>query len=314
MLALEQLPRFPCRRSDKAPLTKRGFYDARVAVDDRGWPLVGVPGGAASGIDFLDIDPRHGGHLWLAKQRMPVTRVHRTRGGGWHYLFRYAGVRLRREIASGVECKGDGGYVIWWPREGLVVEDHPIAEWPGRFLELARRLDGQNDTPLSPSQQPTLNPEARARSLGNAVLQDPTRKCLHWAACRFSEMVEWGFPQDRAIRLLNFVAAHSGLMKALGPDAVQQNIADGLGIVERRINGLVRTLATAEEGRRETLFWVAAELSRLTPRAEELLIEATTENGLAENPGLAGVQRTIRDAFERGRGKRFTVQTLGDDE
>ena len=111
MISLEQLPKFPCHWSNKKPLTEHGFYDARIDVDDRSWPLAGVPGSAMSGFDFLDIDPRNGGHRWLAENehRLPVTRVHHTRGGGWHYLFRYAGVRLRKEIASGVECKGDGG-------------------------------------------------------------------------------------------------------------------------------------------------------------------------------------------------------------
>jgi hypothetical protein len=285
MISLEQLPKFPCHWSNKKPLTEHGFYDARIDVDDRSWPLAGVPGSAMSGFDFLDIDPRNGGHRWLAENehRLPVTRVHHTRGGGWHYLFRYAGVRLRKEIASGVECKGDGGYVIWWPREGLKVEDHPIADWPDWLLELARR-DGMGRG--APSQL-TVNPEARARSLGNAVLKDPTRKCLHWAACRFSEMIEWGYPKDRAIKILNLVAPRG------------MDFADGLSIVERRINALARIVATAQEGdRNDTLYWVAIELFRLTPRAAAIATDAGAQCGL----GREEVQRTIMSAFKRGRG------------
>jgi hypothetical protein len=143
---LETLPRFPCRRSDKAPLTGHSFYDAVVNTDHSFWPLVGVPTGAVSGFDVLDIDPRHGGDLWLEqhRDRIPATRVHHTRGGGQHFLFRYAGVRLRKEIAPGVEFKSDGGYIVWWPREGLPFENRQIAAWPAWLLELATRQTGNN--------------------------------------------------------------------------------------------------------------------------------------------------------------------------
>jgi hypothetical protein len=141
-MSLESLPRFPCRWSDKAPLTSHGFYDAVVDADHSSWPLVGVRTGEASGFDALDVDPRHGGHLWLGQHQIPPTRVHHTRGGGYHYLFRHAGVRLKKEIAPGVELKGNGGYVVWWPRQGLPFDDRPLAEWPAWLLELSARQNG----------------------------------------------------------------------------------------------------------------------------------------------------------------------------
>jgi hypothetical protein len=153
MMSLEILPRFPCRWSDKAPLTTHGFYDAVVDVDHSSWPLVGVPTGPASGFDALDIDPRHGGDTWLAQHinRIPPTRIHHTRSGGQHLLFRHAGVRLKKEIALGVELKGNGGYIIWWPRQGLPFEDRPIAEWPTWLLELAIRQNGKGQRKVVPS-------------------------------------------------------------------------------------------------------------------------------------------------------------------
>jgi hypothetical protein len=162
-MMLETLPRFPCRTSDKAPLTKHGFYDAALYVDHSSWPLVGVPTGPASGFDVLDIDPRHGGHLWLAQHidRIPPTRVHHTRGGGQHFLFRNAVVRLKREIAPGVELKGNGGYIVWWPRQGLPFENRPIAEWPAWLLELAIRQNGKGSgasvAPSVPSWQQAIS-------------------------------------------------------------------------------------------------------------------------------------------------------------
>src|SRR5262249_19070424 len=62
-LSLEQFPRFPCG-PDKRPLVAAGFKvattdPAQIAVWRAQFPncLWGVPTGAVSGIDVLDIDP-----------------------------------------------------------------------------------------------------------------------------------------------------------------------------------------------------------------------------------------------------------------
>jgi hypothetical protein len=68
------LPVFPCRntpgneKTDKTPLTPNGFKDAsadpneiRKMFSQHPGCLIGVPSAAASGIDILDVDPRHGG-------------------------------------------------------------------------------------------------------------------------------------------------------------------------------------------------------------------------------------------------------------
>jgi hypothetical protein len=136
------LPCFPCGIAKK-PARPRGFKDAtrnRDAVCEL-WkrypgPLVGVPTGEISGLDVLDIDPRHGGHGWLAehKHNLPSTRVHRTRSGGLHLLFQHQhGMRCSSgRIAAGVDVRATGGYVIWWPAAGLpVLSDVPVVAWPG---------------------------------------------------------------------------------------------------------------------------------------------------------------------------------------
>lgn len=135
------LPCFPCR-ADKKPTTPHGYKDA---ICDRGvvhelWrrhpgPLIGIPTGEISELDVLDIDQRHGGKLWLAKNqsRLPPTRVHRTRSGGLHLFFRHQhGIRCSAgRIAAGVDVRATGGYVIWWPAAGLpVLSDMPMAAWP----------------------------------------------------------------------------------------------------------------------------------------------------------------------------------------
>ena len=117
------LPAFPCR-PDKAPACPHGFHDATAdpcALREL-WrrhpaPLVGVPTGAASGVDALDIDaPRHPEAAeWWARhhRRLPATRTHRTRSGGLHVLFEHAaGMRCwTGRPVSGIDGRADGGYI-----------------------------------------------------------------------------------------------------------------------------------------------------------------------------------------------------------
>ena len=148
VLAERGIPAFPCLGT-KAPATPHGFKDASydpAAVRNiwRHHPgrLVGVPTGGISGIDVLDIDPRHGGDKWLeaVRDRLPATRTHATRSGGYHLLFRSRsgmGCSVSR-VAPGVDVRADGGYVIWWPAAGLpLVDNGPVADWPSWVLPLA---------------------------------------------------------------------------------------------------------------------------------------------------------------------------------
>jgi Bifunctional DNA primase/polymerase, N-terminal len=145
------IPTFGCHNApddkerDKTPLHRGGFYNAQCDPElaelgnwDKYGFLVGVPTGPASGIAVLDIDPRHNGDQWLdaCKRRLPLTMAHRTHSGGVHLLFRWRdGLRnSASQIAPGVDVRGEGGYVIWWParpeRGGMVLDFVPLGELP----------------------------------------------------------------------------------------------------------------------------------------------------------------------------------------
>ena len=155
-LAKSGLACFPCLAS-KAPACPHGFKDATTDADALRslWlqypaPLVGVVTGAASGMDVLDIDPRHGGDTWLADNlaNLPTTRTHHTRSGGLHLFFTHrTGIRnSANKIGSGVDVRGDGGYILWWPATGLCVQhDGMLADWPEYLTEML----------LPPPRQPT---------------------------------------------------------------------------------------------------------------------------------------------------------------
>ena len=130
---LNLLPRFPAALN-KRPLTPRGYLDATInPIGECLWPLVGVPTGARSGFDVLDIDVA--GLAWLDRNadRLPPARMHETRSGGRHLIFQHwPGLRCSAsKPAPGVDVRADGGYVIWWPARGYpVLTNAPIAEWP----------------------------------------------------------------------------------------------------------------------------------------------------------------------------------------
>jgi hypothetical protein len=87
------------------------------------WPEanIGIPTGAVSGCDVLDIDPRHGGEISLEELesqygKLPETAEQLTGGGGRHLLFRHQeGVGCKVGILPGIDVRGDGGYILVAP-------------------------------------------------------------------------------------------------------------------------------------------------------------------------------------------------------
>jgi hypothetical protein len=141
---IAQLPVFPCNIA-KEPIIAGGFKSARRGANTACWELVGFATGQASGIDVLDIDPVGLGWYSANFDALPQTRAHSTQRG-LHLLFRHApGLRCSTgRVAPGVDVRADGGYAIWWPREGLPVEDWPICEWPDWLLAEAMGTAGSD--------------------------------------------------------------------------------------------------------------------------------------------------------------------------
>jgi len=134
----------PLKPRGKEPLTEHGVKDATTDLDTieewwRRWPKanVGIATGAVSGLVVLDIDPRNGGdealegllaqhggwgvptdggypETWtgLTGGGYPETWTVLTGGGGQHYYFAIDGPVPSRQLAKGVDLKGDGGYVV----------------------------------------------------------------------------------------------------------------------------------------------------------------------------------------------------------
>lgn len=128
-LAKACIPVFPCK-ADKRPYTAKGFHDATTCIEQvekwwRGWPgaMIGMPTGSGSGFDVLDLDCKDGKKaLDLVPEWQALSPlIARTRSGGIHVYFCADGVRCSTNVLgkdSGVDVRGDGGYVIVPPSPG----------------------------------------------------------------------------------------------------------------------------------------------------------------------------------------------------
>ena len=257
---LEGLLKFPCT-FQKRPLTQWN-RTARQDADIKGWQLVGVPTGSVSGFDVLDVDVAGLGWLDSVWDRLPPTRAHATRSGGRHFFFRHVdGLRNSvSRIADGVDVRADGGFVIWWPRQGLrVLSDAEIAQWPAWLLELARgsvqvaawqggedRVDvgmgERTHAAISTSirVEPTLNLRARCKVIQCKVEQAQVgerNRLLHWAACRFGEMIFEGvIKPDVVVLLLESSAKICGLWRDDGAAQCRATIKSGIAAGIRDAN------------------------------------------------------------------------------
>jgi hypothetical protein len=122
----------------------------KLAARFRGAKLVAVATGAISGIDILDIDPRNAGDRWLFEHhdQLPQTRIHETRGGGWHFIFKHSvGLHNSNKLAPGVEFLSNRRWAVWWPSHaGRVLCEGPVAVLPGWLHEkLAGGQSTQNE-------------------------------------------------------------------------------------------------------------------------------------------------------------------------
>lgn len=243
MIDLSALLRFPCDH-DKRPLVTAWQHNA-ARRDHSRWPLVGVPTGAVNGFDVLDIDLGALGWRDENRDRFPLTQVHTTRSGGWHYLFRHSeGLRNSAgRIAPGVDVRADGGFVIWWAREGLPFTPAELGEWPEWLLELAvgqRRTQAPHkgtaahhgDLHGDYHGQGTLDPHAREKSLLREVERAPIgmrNRILNWAAYQFGWMVAEGVRKREVVELVLCGAAQAcGLWREDGAARCKATIKSGL--------------------------------------------------------------------------------------
>jgi hypothetical protein len=236
-LAAQGLHCFPCEIS-KRPASPHGFKDASADAATlsalwRKYPgeLVGVATGKISGIDVLDLDVDHleAERWWESNRyRLPTTRIHQTRSGGLHLLFQqHDNIRCTAgKIALGVDTRGAGGYIIWWPVTGLpILSNAAPATWPDWFL---------SEFPAKPRLTAPISRIPDNHLIGSLVrlvagASEGERNSLtFWAGCRMSEMVGSGLlSADAAVAVIAEAATRAGLPRAEAERTARNGICAG---------------------------------------------------------------------------------------
>lgn len=249
-----------CRRDDcaspgKHPRTSRGLHQATTDPEqvqawwDRWpWANIGVATGTGSGLLVLDVDlpdgPASLARLEAERGPLPPTCEQRTGSGGRQLLFSRPdiGVGNRAAIVSGIDVRGDGGYIVvppslhasgdryaWVARTSPV----PVPEWLVTVLD--RRQDHHPATVHHPIVLPTLDGSRqqryaaaalRSELAGLAAAVKGTRNAtLNRAAFSLGQLVAVGLlDHDQVTAELERVARDIGL----GPAEARRTIASGL--------------------------------------------------------------------------------------
>ncbi len=209
------MPVFPCVPGGKRPLVGHGFHEATTNVEQvvgwwRRWPgaNIGVPTGAASGVEVVDVDRKANGSGFDGFRRARVAglipgwlAVVRTPSGGMHAYFPASPLRLQpswQAANAHVDFRGDGGYVIVPPS----VVTRPDGT-PGRYALVAGSVAAPNRVDarmlrefLDPRQPAHHRPREGIASAGDAVRlagwvaalgEGERNRGLFWAACRLAE-------------------------------------------------------------------------------------------------------------------------------
>lgn len=235
LLVARGIPVFPCVPGAKQPLTAHGFHDATTDVATvqqwwRRWPdaNIGMPTGAVSGVDVVDVDVHPGGSGFEAfEQARSAGLAHgwawvvRTPSGGFHACYLRGTASEQRSWQSParhIDFRGDGGYVVVPPSRVLDAEGQvgayrliAVTQLPISSIDagaLRTFLEPPRPAPPRPgASQHLTRPEHLAAHV--ARLQEGERNHgLFWAACR---MVEQGHPFETTADVLGDPARTIGL-------------------------------------------------------------------------------------------------------
>jgi Bifunctional DNA primase/polymerase, N-terminal len=284
------IPIFPCHPMDKKPLTANGFKDAtRDETQILAWwqqypnAMIGVPMGPASGLwaTDLDVDPakKIDGRVTLDQliaQRgaLPPTWVTITPRGGRHLIWTWdPNVDIRNsagKIGSGIDVRGNGGYVIWPPSLNATGGKY---QWePG----------GPQNAALAPPWLITLAKAKKVSAYAKAALESECKKVaaalpgtrnntLNEAAFNLGQLVGGGALDEQIVRDRLFEAAET--CRLVADDGAQQtwNTIDS-GIMAGKQKPRSRPQPLSQSGTRPTIGLADGELLRVLTEIEDALL------------------------------------------
>jgi Bifunctional DNA primase/polymerase, N-terminal len=229
-LAAKDIPVFPCKNlprheDDKKPHTAHGFKDATTDVGIveawwKQWPdaLIGTPTGHRFVVLDIDLAKHVEAQEWYSKANLPTTRTHVTRSTGRHLLFKPRADFgcSSSKIHRGIDTRGLGGYIIWWPAHGLdVLHGNVLAEVPEW---LTPKLNPPDTTSVVPFARRQLRGDHDLEPIIRVILrakEGERNSSTFWAACRLAEHVQSGqVSRGDMIDLVVEAASRTGLSRA----------------------------------------------------------------------------------------------------
>jgi hypothetical protein len=202
---------FPVK-PDKKPLTEHGLKNAtqlQIGVKEYWgkWPNAGI-GLVTDGFVVMDFDPEHGGlesktAIEMKYGQLPRTRIHRTGGGGLHYIYRNPnGTNIRNTVDlggyQGVDLRANGGYIVAPPSlhesgaRYAVIDDSEIAPAPVWLMGLTTKkqmiraetipegqpiLEGQRNATLTSLAGTMRRPGMSQEAIEAALLEVNRKQC-----------------------------------------------------------------------------------------------------------------------------------------
>ena len=152
---------FPVAAGNKSPLVKWRSEDPassdldqvnkwHIRWGDTNW---GLATGAVSGVFVIDTDSKEG-YDWVVAQGLTDTYVVKTGGNkhsyGYHFYFQHPGVPIKnsaRDLAPGVDVRGDGGYVLMPPSVTdlpyTVAKQAAVAAAPAWLVDKVRKTESE---------------------------------------------------------------------------------------------------------------------------------------------------------------------------
>ena len=233
------VPVFPCVPGEKRPLVRRGFHDAssdphRVAAWWSRWPSanIGIPTGAASGVEVVDVDVHQAGTGFPAFRAAHRdghaagwAALVRTPSGGLHAYYPADPGRVQSSWQAAhahVDFRGDGGYIVAPPSQVLrpsgvrapyrLIVTSGNTPRPVDAARLREFLDPRTPTPIDRAHSARVGGRGSdAKVLAGWVAgrgEGERNRGLFWAACRLAEA---GTPPDATLEALGPAAKHAGL-------------------------------------------------------------------------------------------------------
>lgn len=164
-------------------------------------------------------------------------RTHATRSGGKHLLFApHDKIKCSAgKLCRGVDTRGTGGYIIWWPACGLEVLHRdvlaPAPDWIVEALNPKPRPIMTSGIGLrAASSICTASIRGALNALANAK-EGERNHMLYWTACRMGEAVRSGaITEAQALGLLTPIGRQVGLSDREIAVTSRNGIKEGLRI------------------------------------------------------------------------------------